>query len=330
MNESEVTTPQTALLKQGASIIRLENTEQLSVAVQRPRDPEKIMNAALKSLDIYPAFAEKAHYLKPVGKDRDGNQKYAEGLSIRAAESLRCLWDNSAISCEVIAEDDTSVTLSCVFLDYEKNKRDVYNKKVSKYYKTYEGKIVMHPPDRFADVVLPANQSKLLRETILRSLPAELKMAYSEHAKEIMRRKPQANRIKSMVDAFTVFGVKKEQIEQLKGKPLTQWTPEEIDEMQGIYNALRDEETTVEQVFGVRQEPVEPNKLKVKAKPEEKVDPEFEKKRKKALEKLAAPVLDYCPYCKATIDDLEHMTVVNKSGNRECADCGYELIQRPK
>jgi predicted RNA-binding Zn-ribbon protein involved in translation (DUF1610 family) len=166
-----------------------------------------------------------------------------------------------------------------------------------------------------------------------------------------MRRKPMANRLKTMSDAFAVFGVKKEQLEKFNDKPLTDWNAEDIDKMQGIYNALRDEETTVEQVFGVRQEPVEPSKLTVKtaraqapagvievntfSKVTPTTDPqeesaEFEKKKKKAIDKLnAATVKDYCPYCKATVD-IEHEASKNKAGEYECGDCGYILTERPK
>jgi hypothetical protein len=290
-------------------------------------------------LDAYPAFAEKVHYTKPVGKDDTGKMKYAEGLSIRAAESLQSLWDNSASGCEPVVEDDESITLAGVFLDYERNIRHTFCKRVSKYYTTRDKRRVQHPSDRFADVVMPANQSKLLRETILRSLPAEIKMAYSDHAKEIMQRKPKAQRIKAMCDAFSVFGVKREQLEALKGKPLKDWTADDIDVMQGVYNGLKDEETTVEQVFGNKQEPDNPSKLQVKVPnkpPAKSVDPDFEKEKAKKIAALKnappAKPMTYCLHCNREVkpDEIETGPDANNKPIDFHSECGYELKEKPE
>jgi hypothetical protein len=175
------------LVAQGASLTRLENATQMQVSVQRPRDEVKILKAALQELDIYPSLAEEALYSKPVGKDHKPTcnnkfncncpMKYAVGLSIRTAESLANRWGNNAYGCEITADDEQSATLSAVYLDYETNTRTVLQKRVSKTYKARSGGLIKHTLDRF-DVVLAANQSKILREAILRRLPAGLKKEY--------------------------------------------------------------------------------------------------------------------------------------------------------
>src|SRR5512137_1875260 len=98
----------------------------MSVAVQHPSSEERILTAALKELDLYPSMAEEALYMKPVGKNlTTGKMTYAEGLSIRTAESLANRWKNSSFGCEIVGEDYDTVSLAAVFLDYEENTRHV-------------------------------------------------------------------------------------------------------------------------------------------------------------------------------------------------------------
>ncbi len=159
-------------LARGSTIIRLENTTQMAVAVQRPRDNEAVLKEALAVLDLSPTLVESAIYNKPVGKDPDtGKQKYAEGHSIRAAEELRRIYGNNSAGTAVLEDRADEVIIGAVFVDMEKNTRYAAEKAVSKYYRSKTGQIQRISPDRFYDVTVPANMSKLLREVILRSLP---------------------------------------------------------------------------------------------------------------------------------------------------------------
>lgn len=242
--------PRMEILKEGGALIRLENTTQMQIAVQRPRDEAKILSDSLKELELYPSMAEEVMYSKPVGKEEGTNQqKYVTGLSIRTAESLANRWTNSAYGCDVIAEDADSVTLAAVFMDYENNTRHVMQKKVSKSYKAKGGAIVRYPPDRFNDVVLPANQSKLLREVILRSLPAGLKSEYEDKARTILGSGDKVNRSNKMLRAFLRLGIAKSQLEELAGKKVADFTNDDISEYIGIHNALRDGETSMGQLI---------------------------------------------------------------------------------
>lgn len=236
------------MVSEGMTLVRLENNTQMTIAVQRPRDEAKILDASLKELILYPSLAEEALYSKPVGKDEGGKMKYAEGLSIRTAESLANRLGNNAYGCEITGEDEQSATLSAVYLDYETNTRTVLQRRVSKYYKSRNKGIQKYSPDRF-DVILAANQSKILREAILRRLPAGLKREYELKAKEVLSKKPLAERQKKMIDAFRLLHVKPEQLEQLREKSLTEFTHEDLTELMGIYNALKDGETTIESLI---------------------------------------------------------------------------------
>lgn len=231
----------------GNTLVRLENETQLAVSVQRPRDEAKILKASLAELDLYPSLAEGAIYIKPVGKTESGKMTYAEGLSIRTAESLSMRWGNNAYGVDIVGEDEDSATIAAVYLDYEANIRRVKQQRVSKWFKRRNGQLQKYAPDRF-DVVLNANGSKILREVILRSLPAGLKKEYENKARDLLGNKVDSKR-QAIVSRFKTLGVEQEKLISYVGKPVDEWKKDEMVTLLGIYNALRDGELTVKDVF---------------------------------------------------------------------------------
>lgn len=246
--------PGEALIAQGASIVRLENSTQMSVAIQRPRDEAKILAAALKELDLYPSMAEEVLYVKPVGKNTStGKMAYAEGLSVRAAESLANRWSNSSYGCEITAEDDLTVQLAGVFLDYENNTRHVVVGRVAKSYKSSKGVIVKRGPDQL-ELAVKAEQSKVLREVVLRSLPAGLKKEYENKVRQLLSGGKVENRKKGIVARFTDLGIPLETLEAHRGKKIDAWEHEDIVILFGIAAAIRDGELTREGAFPEKRE----------------------------------------------------------------------------
>jgi hypothetical protein len=239
------------LVSQGATIVKLENSTQMAIAVQRPRDEAKILTAALKELDLYPSMAREAIYVKPVGKDEKGDMKSVEGLSIRAAESLANRWNNSSWGTTIISEDEESATIAAVFLDYEKNTRHVKEQRVSKFYRARTGNITRYAPDRF-DTVMGANGSKNLREVILRSLPAGLKKEYEIKARIILKKEPLSAQRTAVLERFLDLGVTQEQLEVWKQKSIKEWKKEDVIDALGLVNALRDGEASIEAVFTIQ------------------------------------------------------------------------------
>jgi len=244
----EVKNAQLELVSDGNTLVKLENTTQMQVSVQRPRDESKILSASLKELDTYPSMAREALYVKPVGKDDKGEMKSVEGLSIRAGESLANRWTNSAYGCELVSEDDESALIAGVFLDYENNTRHVVQARVSKFYKNRQGQVVQYSPDRF-DTVIKANQSKVLREVILRSLPAGLKKEYENKVRKILKSDTISNIRNSLMERIETLNISLELIERSKGKAIKDMKKEELTEIIGLTNSIRDGETSIDEAF---------------------------------------------------------------------------------
>jgi len=80
-----------SLVAQGAQIMRIENDSMLAVAVQRPRDEQKVITGALKELELVPEEAAKAFYEIPYQETLpDGEKRTVKvsGPSIKAAMAL--------------------------------------------------------------------------------------------------------------------------------------------------------------------------------------------------------------------------------------------------
>jgi hypothetical protein len=252
MQEIQETGAQERIIQQGNTLVKLENDTQMAISIQRPRDEAGILTKALRELDLYPSMSEEAIYNKPVGKDDKGNKVYAEGLSIRTAESLANRWSNSAYGADIVGEDEESATIAAVFLDYENNTRHVMQSRVSKFYTTREKKVVQLTPDRF-DMKIKAEQSKLLREVILRSLPAGLKREYRLKAEKLLKGDKINTRRTALVERFHELGVSVEQLVAYKCAEIKDWKHSDITEMLGVYNAIRDGEVNVEEAFKQKQ-----------------------------------------------------------------------------
>jgi len=243
--------PQVELLKEGASIVKMENSTQMQIAVQHPRDEKKILAEALAELDLYPSMAKEAWYVRPVGKQEGSDsQKNAEGLSIRAAESLANRWNNSSYGTTILGEDDDAVKLAAVFLDYEKNIRHLTESRVSKFIKRHDGRVERLTPDRL-DLKVKAETSKILRERVLRSLPPGLRKEYENKVKAILSGSSRKGGVtlKDVLETFSTCKVFISQIEKYMGKAKDQWSKEDLITLLGIANSIKDGERTVDEVF---------------------------------------------------------------------------------
>jgi len=240
-------------IQDGGALIKLENQTQMQISLQRPRSEKAILADALQELDLYPSAAAGAIYNKPVGKDDNGKQIYAQGLSIRAAESLASRWCNSAYGAEILAEEKDSILIGAVFLDMEKNTRHSVSRRVSKSYRARSGSMVPLVGDRL-DMAVNANISKVLREVILRSLPAGLKTEYINKALEIIgKTSPDAIKkaIPKIVAYFKKHEVGKEIIEKFLGKKMEEMNGDDYAELQGIYNAVENGDIKAKEAFEV-------------------------------------------------------------------------------
>jgi hypothetical protein len=247
--------PAAALVSQGHAVLRIENDSMLQVATQRPRDEQAVVTGALRELDLIPEEAGKAFYSIPYRERQpDGSTKVVkvEGPSVKTAMALARRWGNCTTGARVLNEDKEGFDLEGVFIDLESNFRVSRPFRVSKWYKPRAGGAQLLSVDRQQQAV-QAGASKALRNAILAGLPAYLVSAYEKKARALVAGNLDAAADKKTVDAvlraFEKWQVTEEQLATYTGLPVAGWTGTEVADLRGLWNAINDGQTSVEEAF---------------------------------------------------------------------------------
>ena len=195
------------------------------------------------------SLAEKATYSYP----RSGST--ISGPSIRLAEELARCWGNIDFGIKELSQKEGESEMQAYCWDMETNTissqtfvvahvRDTKNngqQKLTTQRDIYENNANM--------------AGRRLRARILAVLPPDLVEAAVAECKKTLAGSndiPITDRIKKMAVAFEKFGIKPAVIEKRLGRKLDTMTADDISEYIGIYNSLKDGNTTVSDWFDVK------------------------------------------------------------------------------
>lgn len=250
MTNEEAVTPQ---IVDGTHQLAVEISAQRSIALSNPRDVKKVLATVLAELTIAPEFAEDAYYSIEYGKGE--NMSIVEGLSVKASRAVGRLWGNCAIGSRIISEDSEVAEVEGVFVDIETNTFFRRPVRVAKTYIPRGSSIPVPLKGTHLTNAIQAGLSKAERNATLSGLPEWFKDRVFTAAKQIAGSKDKgvktdAERMEACFIAFVTFGVDRNRVAayveaKLKGKG----TDEIIGTMKGVYNSLRDKQTTADEVF---------------------------------------------------------------------------------
>ena len=237
------------------------------MALQKPRNVDDARARILRSCKR-PAFAERVEFAKPVGKTK------VRGPSIRFAELALREWENVLTETQVVYEDDEVRRIKVLVTDLESNsthsKEIVINKTVER--KNPEGREVLY--ERINSTgekvyVVRATEdeihnkeaamvSKAIRNEGLRLIPSDIIDEAIETARATLRNRdakdPDAAK-KAVIDAFSELNIRPLDLEDYLGHKLELISPGELEELRGIYRAIRDGETRWIDVLEARKKP---------------------------------------------------------------------------
>lgn len=252
------------IVAQGLNQLATELRTQRELALSKPRDEERCAAKALAELKIAPEFAAKAFYVIPYKDYSSGEPKTVnvEGPSVKASRAMQRHWGNCATASRIVSEDENRVEVEGIAMDFESNVIMRRTLTVDKF--RIDKRTKVKTPLKSDRLVMAINAacSKVERNAMLAILPVYLVERYFSEAKKIAGGKGGVKSVaelyKEMFAGFLRnFAVDKPRLEAyIKAEPsLDGKTDEEIiGHMRGIYNALKDEETTVEKVFGKAEE----------------------------------------------------------------------------
>lgn len=218
-----------------------EINQQIATAKRFPRSIKQFIDTATELATLDEETAEECIYALP----RDG--KTIEGPSARFAEILAYAWGNCRAGARTIGEDASFVKSQGTFYDLEKNvgiqfevSRRITDKRGNRY-----------KPDMIGTTANAAG-SIALRNAVLKGIPkAFWKKAY-QRARGVVAGdfKTLANRRAEAFKQFAVFGVTPDMLFgllQIKG--VEDVTLEHMVVLKGVLTAIKEGDTTVEQVF---------------------------------------------------------------------------------
>lgn len=218
-----------------------EINQQIATAKKFPRSIKQFIDTATELACLDEETAEECIYALP----RDG--KTIEGPSARFAEILAYAWGNCRAGARTVGEDHDFVKSQGTFYDLEKNvgiqfevSRRIVDKRGNRF-----------KPDMIGTTANAAG-SIALRNAVLKGIPkAFWKKAY-QRARSVVAGdfKTLANRRAEAIKQFSVFGVTPEMIfALLQIKGVEDVTLDHFVVLKGVLTAIKEGETTVEQVF---------------------------------------------------------------------------------
>jgi hypothetical protein len=240
------------------------------VAMNNPRDMDDVRQKVLRECQR-PRFAEVARYRKPIGQG-------VEGPSIRFAEAaIRCM-GNIVVETMTVYDDAEKRIVRVSVTDLEANvpySQDVTIHKtverrnpkdgdeVLKSRQNSQGKTVYILVATDDDILNKQNAliSKAIRTLGMRLIPGDIVDEAMETVIETNLKKdsadPDAAR-KRLFDAFSGLGIAAGQLKEYLGHEASVLSQREIEELRGLYAAMKDGETTWHEIMDARAPKAEP------------------------------------------------------------------------
>lgn len=260
---------------------------QFIVAERHPRNWDDVRVQMLKHC-ARTRFAELARYSRPVGKEFVNGEwvdKRAEGFTTRFTEILAQEMGNIKLTALVTYEDDSTRIVRFSVLDLENNlvkERDVSISKTVER-KGVRGKGGWEPP-KGRDVIAErinsqgeptylvratpeelraktnAEESRSQRDFITRLCPRDIledcEQAVMQTLAADQQRDPTAY-LKRVLDSFAAINIRPSDLEAYIGYHSRQWSPRDIEDLRGLYAAIRDGHTTFQEALAVKYGPAE-------------------------------------------------------------------------
>lgn len=246
--EREVSDVDTATL---ALLNKSEIDQQIATAKRYPRSIRDFRDEAMEMVTLSTEVADECIYSLP-RRERDPDSgeyttKFIEGPSARFAEIILSAWGNTRAGARVVNEDDRFVTAQGMFYDLQRNVAIVYEVK-----RRITGKKGNRFSDDMIGVTSNAACSIALRNAICKGIPKAFWSGIYDAAVKTLEGdiNTLTQQRENALGAFAKHRVSPEMVYQLLGvKGREDIKLEHLRYLKGALNALREGDTTVEQLF---------------------------------------------------------------------------------
>ena len=248
----------------------------VATAQKYPRNITHFHRDAIALVKMDQETAESCIFRRPVGK-KDGREEYAEGMSVRMAEIVAACYGNIVYGSLIVEQTDRHVKARGQARDIQRNvtaSSEVVESTVTKDGRPFS--------ERMRIVVAKAALSKARRDALFQVVPRALCKPIETAARQVITgsQKPLAERRAAVVSWISKTSISPARVWAALGiTSEVELNDEHLMELQGIRNAIKDGECTIDDAFP-KIEPatqsvedlVKPREKKA-AKPESKTDP---------------------------------------------------------
>lgn len=244
------------------AINRSEVDMQIVTAHRFPRKIEECKDnmVALATMDDTVAYNCFYHLERT---DKDGKKSVIEGPSVRFAEIIAACWKNLRIAARIIGNDGKTITAQGVCHDLESNvaistevKRSIVT---SKGY-TYSQDMQVVVGNAASSIALRNAICKVVPQVLIKSVVEEVQSKALEHIKQIGIEESWKQWVAYMQQQY---GVSESMMLEYLGKERSALKAEDIQKIVGVYQAIKEGTTTVEESF---KKPKEQSKIAQTAK----------------------------------------------------------------
>lgn len=230
------------------AINRSEIDVQIATARRYPRDIEQCKSnmIALASIDEDVAYSCFYHLERT---DKDGKRAIIEGPSVRFTEIISACWKNLRIAGRIIGNDGKTITAQGICHDLETNvaystevKRNITNK----YGKTFSQDMQVVVGNAAVAIAQRNAICKVVPQVLISSVVKEVQAKALEHIKQTGVQ----GQWSSCIACFQAYQVTDLMLLDYIGKKSAEEvTAEDIQKLAGVYNAIKEGTTTVEDTF---------------------------------------------------------------------------------
>jgi hypothetical protein len=229
------------------SITSAEIDIQIATAHRYPRSLKQFTDRALTMATLDEDTAASCIYRRPVGKNRDGSVKYAEGKSVRLAEIVGASYGNIRVGSIIVEQTDRFVKARGFAHDLETNfacSSEVIESTVDTNGAPYS--------ERMRVVVAKAALAKARRDATFQVIPGAICKGVELAARKcaIGTAQTMEARRANAIDWLSKLGIAKERVLVALGiKGEEDIDVEVLTTITGIRTAIKDGETTVDDSF---------------------------------------------------------------------------------
>lgn len=261
------------------AVNRAEIDMQVATAKQYPRHLPTVLNQIQTYATMDVETASDCFYAL-YRKNADGSDQVIEGLSVRMAEIIAGAWGNLRIATRIIGNDGKTITAQAVCHDLETNvaistevKRSILTKKGY----TFSQDMQVVTGNAAAAIAFRNAVLKVIPKAVTKKVINEVQQVAQGQAMDLERQR------QTLIQYFAKFNVTEQMIFDLfEIKLRDEIDKEKVMILKGLYNAIKEGTTSVQEAF---LKPVEERKLAIEAK---KKSEETKGKAAAAMKKQAA------------------------------------------